>query len=97
MYKFILNRREVNASEDKNLLHFLREDENLTSVKNGCAEGACGTCTVLVDGRNMKACVLKTSKLVGKEIITIDGLSQRELDIYAYSFTNAGAVQCGFC
>jgi aldehyde oxidoreductase len=97
MYKFILNGKEVTATEDKNLLHFLREDEGLTSVKNGCAEGACGTCTVLVDGRNMKACVLKTSKLVGKEIITVDGLSERELDVYAYSFTSAGAVQCGFC
>ncbi|WP_052447315.1 selenium-dependent xanthine dehydrogenase [Clostridium polynesiense] len=76
---------------------FLREDLNLTSVKNGCSEGGCGTCMVLVDGIAKKACVLKLSSLSNKSIITVEGLSTREKKVYAYAFTEAGAVQCGFC
>lgn len=97
MFEFILNGEKVQAKENKKLLEFLREDMNITSVKNGCAEGACGTCMVIVDGKAMKACVFTTQKLVGKSIITIEGMSERERDVYAYAFTNAGAVQCGFC
>lgn len=54
MYTFIVNGREVHTDKETNLLAFLREDMGLTSVKNGCAKGACGACTVLVDG---KTCV----------------------------------------
>jgi len=97
MFNFIVNGNEACAKEDKKLITFLREDLNLTSVKNGCSEGACGTCMVLVDGVAKKACVLKTSKLVDKHIITVDGLSDREKDVYGYAFMEAGAVQCGFC
>ncbi|WP_291633376.1 selenium-dependent xanthine dehydrogenase [Clostridium sp.] len=97
MFNFVVNGDKVYASEDKKLITFLREDLNLTSVKNGCSEGACGTCMVLVDGVAKKACVLKTSKLVDKNIITVDGLSEREKDVYGYAFMEAGAVQCGFC
>ena len=97
MFEFILNGEKVQAKENKKLLDFLREDMNITSVKNGCAEGACGTCMVIIDGKATKACVQKTQKLVGKNIITVEGISERESDVYAYAFTNAGAVQCGFC
>ena len=97
MFEFILNGEKVQATENKKLLDFLREDMNITSVKNGCAEGACGTCMVIIDGKATKACVQKTQKLVGKNIVTIEGISERETDVYAYAFTNAGAVQCGFC
>ena len=97
MFEFILNGEKVQAKENKKLLDFIREDMNITSVKNGCAEGACGTCMVIIDGKATKACVQKTQKLVGKNIITVEGISERESDIYAYAFTNAGAVQCGFC
>ncbi len=97
MFNFIVNGNVVIASEDKKLITFLREDLNLTSVKNGCSEGACGTCMVLVDGVAKKACVLKTSKLVDKNIITVDGMTEREKDVYGYAFMEAGAVQCGFC
>lgn len=97
MFNFVVNGNVVSASEDKKLITFLREDLNLTSVKNGCAEGACGTCMVLVDGVAKKACVLKTSKLVDKNILTVDGLTDREKDVYGYAFMEAGAVQCGFC
>lgn len=78
-------------------LDFLREDMNITSVKNGCSEGACGTCMVIIDGKATKACVFKTDKLAGKNITTIEGLSERERDVFAYSFASQGAVQCGFC
>ncbi len=63
------------------LLDFLREDMNITSVKNGCSEGACGTCMVIIDGKATKACVFKTDKLAGKNITTIEGLSERERDV----------------
>ena len=97
MFNFIVNGNKACSKEDKRLITFLREDLNLTSVKNGCSEGACGTCMVLVDGAAKKACVLKTSKLVGTNIITVEGLSGREKDVYGYAFMEAGAVQCGFC
>ncbi|QLY80422.1 selenium-dependent xanthine dehydrogenase [Clostridium intestinale] len=97
MYTFILNNREVEAKEDINLLEFLREQEDLTSVKNGCSEGACGACMVLLDGKAMRACILKTSKIQDKHVITVEGLSDREKEVFAYSFGEAGAVQCGFC
>ncbi|MBK5240268.1 selenium-dependent xanthine dehydrogenase [Clostridium sp.] len=97
MFNFVVNGNKISTSEDKKLITFLREDMNLTSVKNGCSEGACGTCMVLVDGVAKKACVLKTSKLVDKNIVTVDGLTDREKDVYGYAFMEAGAVQCGFC
>lgn len=97
MYTFILNNIEVKVNEDINLLEYLRECEDLISVKNGCSEGACGACMVLVDHRPMRACILSVSKAQGKEVLTVEGLSQREKDVFAYSFAEAGAVQCGFC
>lgn len=97
MFNFVVNGIKAEVKEDKKLITFLREDLNLTSVKNGCSEGACGTCMVLVDGVAKKACVLKTSKLVDKNIITVEGLTDREKDVYGYAFMEAGAVQCGFC
>ncbi|HKM07789.1 MAG TPA: selenium-dependent xanthine dehydrogenase, partial [Sphaerochaeta sp.] len=83
--------------EDKKLLRFLRENLNLTGTKDGCSEGACGTCTVLIDGKKFKACIPTLSKLQGKSIITIEGLSDREKEVYSYCFAEAGAVQCGYC
>ncbi len=97
MPAFTVNGKAVQTDSDQTLLFFLRETLSLTSVKNGCSEGACGTCTVLVDGRPVRACVLRTSKLGGKAIVTCEGLSEREQAVYAYAFSEAGAVQCGFC
>ena len=82
---------------DKNLLEYLREDARLTSVKDGCAEGVCGSCSVLVDGKAWRACKLTTAKVHGKAVTTIEGLSPRERDVYAWAFGEVGAVQCGFC
>ena len=85
------------VTENISLMSFLRDTLRLTSVKNGCNEGACGTCTVLIDGKAVKACVQKTDKLDGKSILTAEGLSDKERAIYVYAFSKAGAVQCGFC
>jgi selenium-dependent xanthine dehydrogenase len=92
-----VNGQEITTSKDMNLLEFLREELNLTSVKNGCSEGTCGACMVLIDGKATRACLSKTSKLDGKQVVTVEGLSAREQDVYAWSFAKAGAVQCGFC
>lgn len=97
MYKITVNGQVHEVERDGRLIDFLRDELRLTSVKEGCSEGACGTCTILVDGKKMKACVLKNSRMDGKSIVTVEGLSQREKDVYAYCFAEAGAVQCGFC
>ncbi|MBP9477240.1 MAG: selenium-dependent xanthine dehydrogenase [Sebaldella sp.] len=97
MFEFIINGKKQMAEKSKNLLDYLRDDLRLTGTKNGCSEGACGTCTVIIDGKSMKACVLTTERINGKSIITIEGLTERERDVYSYAFSKTGAVQCGFC
>jgi aldehyde oxidoreductase len=97
MVKFILNGQQVETDKQKSLLDFLRDDLKITSVKDGCSMGACGTCSVLVDGVSRRACTQKLSRLEGKSIITLEGLSQAEQDVYSFCFAKAGAVQCGFC
>ena len=98
MYALSVNGKPVQfEGEDKKLLRFLRENLNLTGTKDGCSEGACGTCTVLVDGVKMKACAIPLSRLEGKAVTTIEGLSEREQAVYAHCFAEAGAVQCGYC
>ena len=92
-----VNGIQLSVDQNQKLLPFLRDTLHLTSVKNGCSEGACGTCMVLIDGKATKACVQQTDKLDGKAIVTVEGLSPREKDVYAYAFAVSGAVQCGFC
>lgn len=98
MYSFILNGKKIEVEKDKRLLEYLRDDTDLTSVKNGCnGEGVCGACTILVDGKKMKACILTISKIDGKKITTVEGLTDIEKEIYTWAFGKAGAVQCGYC
>ena len=97
MAEFLVNGIAVSSPQNKKLIRFLRDDLHLTSVKNGCSEGACGTCTVLIDGKATKCCVQTTDRMAGKSIITCEGLTPREREVYAYAFSAAGAVQCGFC
>lgn len=97
MFVLNINHKEIVSQQDKSLLAFLRDDLRITSVKDGCSEGACGTCTVLVDGKAVKACVQTVSNFMGKQILTVEGLSDREKEIYEHCFGEAGAVQCGFC
>ena len=97
MYTLLVNGTNVTVEEDRKLIDVLRNDLGLKSVKDGCSEGACGTCTVLIDGKATKACVQKVSKMEGKSIVTVEGLSEREKEVFVYAFGEAGAVQCGFC
>lgn len=97
MFKFKVNGMEVETSENKKLIDYLRDDLDVTSIKNGCGEGSCGACTILLDGKKMRACVLTTERADGKEILTVEGLTELEKAVYHYAFSVAGAVQCGFC
>ncbi len=97
MFTINLNGRMYSATEDMNLLDFLRDEARVTSVKNGCGEGACGACMVLLDGKATRACLLTLSKVSGKKLQTVEGLAEREQEAYAWAFAEAGAVQCGFC
>ncbi|MFV0379292.1 MAG: selenium-dependent xanthine dehydrogenase [Anaerorhabdus sp.] len=97
MYKLTVNGVLHEVKEDKKLLDYLRTDLRLTSAKDGCGEGACGTCTIIVDGKKVKSCIMPVSKFDGKNVITVEGLSEREKEVYAYTFSKCGAVQCGFC
>lgn len=97
MATFYVNGKICTAEGDGRLLPYLREVLGLTSVKDGCSEGACGTCTVLLDGKAVRACIQRLDKLDGRHVLTVEGLSPFEKEAYAYAFGEAGAVQCGFC
>ena len=98
MISIFVNGEKVDCSDgSKNLLRYLRDDLRLTSVKHGCDEGVCGTCTVLIDGKAVRACIPAVEKIAGKSITTVEGLSAREKEVYSHCFAAAGAVQCGFC
>ena len=90
MSTFTVNGRSVTAEENRKLLRFLRDELRLTSVKDGCSEGACGTCTVLIDGKATRACIPQTDKLEGKTIVTAEGLSDWEKAVYTYAFEASG-------
>lgn len=97
MYTFYVNGQEVHTSKKQSLLRFLRDELKLTSVKDGCSQGACGACTVIIDGETCKSCVPSTDALEGKHIVTAEGLSEWESQVYTFAYGEAGAVQCGFC
>ncbi|EOS68935.1 selenium-dependent molybdenum hydroxylase 1 [Lachnospiraceae bacterium MD308] len=97
IYTLKVNGREVSTKKKQSLLRFLRDELRLTSVKDGCSQGACGACTVIIDGETVKACVPTTDRLEGKEILTVEGLSEWERKVFTYAYGEAGAVQCGFC
>ena len=97
IYSFTVNGVLRETEEEKPLLRYLRDDLGLTSVKDGCSEGACGTCTIIVDGKAVRSCVLSTKKAVGKNILTVEGLTEAEQEAFVYAFGKVGAVQCGFC
>ena len=80
------------------LLHALREKLGFTGTKNGCEAGECGACTVLVDGEPVNSCLVLAIELDGKEITTIEGLSENgQLSPLQQAFADLNAVQCGYC
>ncbi len=97
MATFFLNGAEVTPARNQKLLRYLRDELHITSAKDGCSEGACGACTVLIDGEPCRACVPDTDRLDGKRVLTVEGLSDFEKAAYVFAFGEAGAVQCGFC
>lgn len=97
MYQFQVNGTYHQVLDDQRLIDYLRDTLGLRGTKEGCSGGACGTCTILIDGKKSKACVVTLSQLDGKKVTTIEGLSEREKSVYTYAFGECGAVQCGFC
>jgi len=88
----------VEPDEGESLLELLRERFGLRSMKDGCApEGSCGACTVMVDGRAVVSCAQKAARVEGKEVVTLEGLSEEARTQWSECFAAAGASQCGFC
>ena len=85
------------AWQGRRLLDFLRVELGLVGAKEGCGEGDCGACTVLVDGEPMCSCLLLTGVVAKREITTIEGLPERFVSEFSAACSAAGAVQCGFC
>ena len=88
----------VDIARDRPLLDVLREDLGLTGCKIGCGEGACGACTVLVDGQTTRACIAPLSAVLGLPVLTIEGLAtDGQLHALQQAFLDADAMQCGYC
>ena len=90
--------RQFHTDPNKTLLYMLREDLGLTGTKDGCREGECGACTVLLDGIPVNACLVLAGQAAEREILTIEGVRENgHLHPLQRAFVEAGAVQCGFC
>jgi aerobic carbon-monoxide dehydrogenase small subunit len=89
---------EVRVSTEVSLLNLLRDELDLTGTKDGCHEGECGACTVIMNGKPVNACLVLAVEANGSEILTVEGLSQgEELHPLQQAFVDCGAIQCGFC
>lgn len=88
----------LDVNPRKRLLDLLREDLGLTGTKEGCSEGECGACTVIMNNKAVNSCMVLAVQARNKEIITVEGLEKNgELDALQKAFINKAAVQCGFC
>jgi len=96
----VVNNNEIQTQAPANLtlMQFLRNYLGLTGTKNGCAKGHCGACTVIVNGKARRACLVKIAKIQGSKVETIEGLAQNgNLHPIQYAFIKYNAMQCGFC
>lgn len=98
---FTLNGTQINvaADSDQTLLDILRGALCMTGTKEGCGEGECGACTVLVDDSAINACLYPAFEAAGKSVTTIEGIAgtRNRLSIIQQAFVDSGAIQCGFC
>ena len=97
---FVLNgeQKTMEVPGEKRLLDFIREDLHLTGTKEGCGEGECGACTVVLNGQAIHSCLAVAGQLEDSELLTIEGVEKNgELDAIQKAFIKKSAVQCGFC
>lgn len=100
LLNFFINDEPMSLEVDpqRRLLDILREDLGLTGTKEGCSEGECGACTVLMDSLAVHSCLTLAAQLQGRHVETIEGLEKNgELDILQRCFIEEIAIQCGFC
>ncbi|MDO8803680.1 MAG: (2Fe-2S)-binding protein [Elusimicrobiota bacterium] len=92
-------RTEREICSSRSLIEFIRGDLGLKGTKEGCGEGECGACMVLVDGKAVNSCLMMAVQLHGKELVTIEGIKGKGGGLHPLqkSFMTEGAVQCGFC
>lgn len=88
----------VSVEPDETLLYVLRERLGRLAVKEGCGQGECGACTVLLDGEPVPSCLVLAVRVAGRRVLTVEGLGSPEaLDPVQEAFVREGAIQCGFC
>ena len=98
--RFTLNHKKIEVEVDpsRRLLDFIREDMHLSGTKEGCGEGSCGACVVLMDGYSVNSCLIPMANVEGHEIITIDEFKNtEEFKVLYEAFSEEGGSQCGFC
>lgn len=90
--------KEIDTDLNRRLLDVLREDFSLTGPKEGCGEGECGACAVLMDHEIVNSCSVPLANVYDKEIVTIEGFSKtKRYEVIKDAFATMGGVQCGFC
>jgi carbon-monoxide dehydrogenase small subunit len=100
MIEFTLNGEKVstNSEPTARLLDVLRNEFNYTGPKEGCGEGECGACSVLINNELTTSCITAVGSVIGKSVVTIEGFSKTEqYKVLEQAFSDTGAVQCGFC
>ncbi|MGC9384106.1 MAG: (2Fe-2S)-binding protein [Kosmotogaceae bacterium] len=96
---FRLNGDEIttDVKSNRRALDFIREDLGLAGTKEGCGEGECGACTIIVDGKAVNSCLMFAVEFDGKDVLTIEGIGKKELDEIQKAFVDKNGIQCGFC
>ncbi|HYG37247.1 MAG TPA: (2Fe-2S)-binding protein [Cytophagales bacterium] len=91
-------KHQIKSDSKTSLLNVIREELNMTGSKYGCGEGVCGSCTVLLDGNAVRSCIVEAGEASGKQITTIEGVSESEkLHPVQQSFLKEDVFQCGYC